>query len=522
MRCTAQLKTLIRRVNQGDFAQKVAIMSKENISEEPVKRASHGSIFSECGTESHKPLHWKRHLVIQIYPYVLFLIDALLVCLVFGLFVAMRYDVSLMDAVSRRVLLAIAVPSFFGLFVAGGYSYSTDKAKYRFLSEYIIMATAVFVVAFGLIYAVVAYGVPLRSSRIIVAGTLVIFPLCAMVYRIMLTKLQRYYEQGNVVCIIGAGDRAKDVYKRLKAEGTRHDYVVLSMDDHRIGKKFIPEAEDSPIVENFDVLETHSSIRKKYVEAYVVAADMNELPDEVSRKLVVSFFNNNRVYSYEHYLEHQFRIIPPGQLSVSWPLQEGFRLSRSMTYDRMKRAGDIVASLIGIVLAAPVLIGTAIAVKVTSPGPIIFKQARTGLREKPFMIYKFRSMTVGSEKGSKYTSPDDVRFTPIGKFIRKTRLDELPQLWNVLKGDLSLIGPRAEWVDLVERYEAIFPYYHFRHAVKPGITGWAQVNYSYGASNEDTLEKLYYDLYYVRRYSLALDVAIVIKTVYMMVFGRGQ
>jgi lipopolysaccharide/colanic/teichoic acid biosynthesis glycosyltransferase len=138
------------------------------------------------------------------------------------------------------------------------------------------------------------------------------------------------------------------------------------------------------------------------------------------------------------------------------------------------------------------------------------------------MILKFRSMRVGSEKGAKYTSIDDDRFTPIGRFIRKTRLDELPQLWNVLVGELSLIGPRAEWVDLVRGYEERFPFYHFRHAVKPGITGWAQVNYSYGANDEDTLEKLNYDLYYVRRYSLTLDVAIVVKTFYMMLFGKGM
>ena len=138
------------------------------------------------------------------------------------------------------------------------------------------------------------------------------------------------------------------------------------------------------------------------------------------------------------------------------------------------------------------------------------------------MIYKFRSMKVGSEKGAKYTAANDSRLTPIGKFLRKSRLDELPQFWNVLIGDLSIIGPRAEWVDLVESYEKKFPYYHFRHEIKPGITGWAQVNYSYGQNDEDTIEKLNYDLYYIRKYSPLLDVIIVVKTLYMVIFGRGQ
>ncbi len=131
-------------------------------------------------------------------------------------------------------------------------------------------------------------------------------------------------------------------------------------------------------------------------------------------------------------------------------------------------------------------------------------------------------MKVRSEEGSMYTEKNDSRLTPIGKFLRKTRIDELPQFWNVLKGDISLVGPRAEWSELVKGYEAKFPYYHFRHAVKPGITGWAQVNYSYGASDQDTLEKLYYDLYYVRKHGLMLDLIIIIKTIYTVVFGRGQ
>lgn len=131
-------------------------------------------------------------------------------------------------------------------------------------------------------------------------------------------------------------------------------------------------------------------------------------------------------------------------------------------------------------------------------------------------------MKVGSEKGNKYTQEGDSRITAIGGFLRKTRLDELPQLWNVLKGDLSLIGPRAEWIDLVNDYEQKFPFYHFRHAVKPGITGWAQVNYSYGENDRDTLEKLNYDLYYVRKYSFVLDVSICVKTFYTMIFGMGR
>lgn len=496
-------------------------MSNEPINPPPSNQLA-GTIFSTQGEGNKKPVHWKRHLVISVYPYALFIADLILIVVIFGVLVMLRYDVSMVAAISRRVLLAILLPSVLGMYIAGGYNYATDKSKYRFLSEYLITAAGVSVVAFGLIYSVVAYGLPLASSRMIVAGSLILFPLAAIIYRVLLTRLQHRFERGNVICIIGAGTRARDLYQRLKARGGNHSFLVLSFDKFLVGRHLLPGVPDSPVIEGCDVLELNSSIRGKYVESYVVATDMEILPEEVSQRLVVALFNNHRIFTYEHFLENHLRIVPPSQLSLSWPLQEGFRLNRSLSYDRVKRGADIVAALIGFIIAGPVMLLTAIAVKLTSPGPIIFKQPRTGLRQKTFMIYKFRSMTVGSEKGSKYTSPNDVRFTSIGKFIRKTRIDELPQLWNVLKGDLSLIGPRAEWVDLVRRYEARFPFYHFRHAVKPGITGWAQVNYSYGASEEDTLEKLNYDLYYVRRYSLSLDVAIVVKTIYMMLFGRGQ
>jgi lipopolysaccharide/colanic/teichoic acid biosynthesis glycosyltransferase len=138
-----------------------------------------------------------------------------------------------------------------------------------------------------------------------------------------------------------------------------------------------------------------------------------------------------------------------------------------------------------------------------------------------FAIVKLRTMRA-SGGGDTYTRAGDPRITRIGQFLRNTRLDEVPQLWNVLRGDMSLIGPRAEWVKLVDEYEKKIPCYHFRHLVKPGITGWAQVNYNYGESVEDTLRKLEYDLYYIRYFSFVLDASIVLKTVHLMLFGKGR
>ena len=490
----------------------------------PLERTSSlsGSIFAVTEDEVNAKSHWKRRSVILVYPLVLLLTDIVLLCLLFSLVLYLHSGIDFYHSISRRVLLTLVVPSVIGVYLIGGYNYSTNKRSARFIAEHLISSVGVAVVVFCLIYSIISYGISLKSPRLVVGSVLVLFPLFSIFYRLKLARIQAYFERGNAVCIIGAGSRGVDLYKRLKKRGLAHEFIVASGRPDRVAERLIPGDFDSPFIEPIEVVTFKSSIRGKYVEQYIIAIEADKLPESFSRRMVSALFNRHKIATYESYLASTLRIEPPSQLTMHWPMLDGFRLNRSVSYDRVKRLMDIAAALIGFVLASPLLIGTALAVKFSSKGPIIFSQERTGLREKSFMILKFRSMRVGSEKGEKYTRIDDDRFTPIGKFIRKTRLDELPQLWNVLVGDLSLIGPRAEWVDLVKGYEERFPFYHFRHAVKPGITGWAQVNYSYGANDEDTLEKLNYDLYYVRRYSLTLDVAIVVKTFYMMLFGKGM
>ena len=163
--------------------------------------------------------------------------------------------------------------------------------------------------------------------------------------------------------------------------------------------------------------------------------------------------------------------------------------------------------------------------RMESARPTTFRQSRVGREGHIFTTCKFRTMfmrDLNEDATDLYTRDNDPRVTRTGSWLRKLRLDELPQLWNVFKGDMSLIGPRAEWTKCAERYEQIIPFYHFRHLVKPGITGWAQVNYPYGESDEDAVEKLQYDLYYIRHYSLKLDAMIVLKTVHTMLFGKGR
>jgi sugar transferase (PEP-CTERM system associated) len=210
-------------------------------------------------------------------------------------------------------------------------------------------------------------------------------------------------------------------------------------------------------------------------------------------------------------------------LRPSWLIfSDGFRKTRALT--AAKRVLDLVVSTIGVVLALPIMLLVAIAVKITSPGTVLYQQRRVGQHGRIFTVHKFRSMQQDAEAatGPVWASKaGDSRVTSIGGILRRTRLDELPQLWNVLKGDMSFVGPRPERPEFVRELTEQIPFYGQRHIVRPGLTGWAQVRYTYGASKEDALEKLQYDLFYIKNLSIALDLYIILSTVKTVLLRRG-
>ena len=481
-----------------------------------------GSIFDSSTHDGQKLVHWKRAILRHLYPPLQLVFDILLITTIFIVADSIRHDVGIVHAVSRRILLVIGLISILSVALVGGYSYQTRTHRFRFVSEHLIVSVAAFVAVFFVIYAFVGYGFRMYSARSVVAATLIVFPLVSITYRFVLGRVKTHYQRGNALCIIGTGWAAEDLYQRLRHAEYAHEVVVFDPSGGDVGQHLIVDDPDSPLVEPVEKLEFNSSLNGLYVEHYVVAQPMDRLPQDLMHRLAIAQFSGNDVCSYEAYLRDKMMMISPSELNMGWALRGGFLAHRNPTYDRIKRSGDVAIGLIGLLILSPLMLLAALAVRITSAGPIIFKQERVGEKEIPFTLYKFRTMKVRDEEGSMYTEKNDPRLTPVGKFLRKTRIDELPQFWNVLMGDLSLVGPRAEWVELVKGYEQKFPYYHFRHAVKPGITGWAQVNYPYGASDRDTLEKLYYDLYYVRKHSLMLDAIILVKTVYIVLFGRGQ
>jgi lipopolysaccharide/colanic/teichoic acid biosynthesis glycosyltransferase len=227
------------------------------------------------------------------------------------------------------------------------------------------------------------------------------------------------------------------------------------------------------------------------------------------------------VYTAEAFAEAVFRKVLLREVDDEWVLDRELALAQSASYARVKQAFDRGVAFGLLLLFLPLMGLTALAILLLDGRPIFYRQNRYGQKGGVFRLYKFRTMKTRAEEGSIYTAEGDERITALGKILRPARLDELPQLWNVLVGDMSLIGPRAEWVRCVEKYEEEIPYYHLRHEVPPGLTGWAQVNFPYGSSVEDTREKLRYDLFYIRNHSFLLDFQIVLKTVYVVLAKVG-
>jgi exopolysaccharide biosynthesis polyprenyl glycosylphosphotransferase len=216
--------------------------------------------------------------------------------------------------------------------------------------------------------------------------------------------------------------------------------------------------------------------------------------------------------------------LPSELLEDTWfAFSSGFSLLPGGFSLKLKRAIDVISAGLLLLVLSPLMLLTAFAIKLDSPGPIFYSQLRTGLHSQPFRVYKFRSMYQDAEKrGAQWASLRDPRITRIGNLLRISRIDELPQIWNVLRGEMSLIGPRPERPEFDSQLRKQIPYYDLRYLVRPGITGWAQVLYPYGASVKDAYEKLSYDLYYIKNYSFGLDIAILFKTIRVVLLGKGR
>lgn len=317
------------------------------------------------------------------------------------------------------------------------------------------------------------------------------------------------------VVVLGAGPRAQ----RLKTLGAGRGagFVVVGYVAMSEANRVIPEAIARDAIYN---LADHVVLLNAAEVVLALEERRNALPLKDLLRIKTTGVHVNDISSF---LERETGRVDLDSVNPSWLIfSDGFSSGR-MFSGVFKRLFDITASLILLILAAPVIALTAILVKIDSKGPAFYRQRRVGLYSQPFDIVKLRSMRVDAEVpgNAVWAEKDDPRITRVGRFIRKTRLDELPQCWSVLKGEMSFVGPRPERPQFVEDLEQKLPYYAERHMVKPGITGWAQINYPYGASIEDSRQKLEYDLYYAKNYSPFLDLLILIQTVRVVLWPDG-
>ena len=416
-------------------------------------------------------------------------------------------------------LLAPGIALIFAVYLIDGYRARTDMLSVDYTSHHSIALLSAMLGTLLLTFAFLPAGYELQSSRaVIVLSFLSLIPLSLAYRRLIYLRFTARRGQRTIIFL---GDIASCHAFRTECQKmSMAQPLALSVMTTESIPPFAPAGTEQ--IRTFaEVLHDVDEGRLE-AEAIVLRETARELPPEVSRKLVELYFAGIPTFTLELFHQVYWQKIPLYRLNQTWLFQEGFEIAREPAFERLKRTSDIGFALLGLTLGAPVLLLAACAIWLDDRGPVFFAQTRIGKNHQPFRLLKLRTMRQATGPAKPYTEADDPRITRVGRLLRASRLDEVPQLWNVLRGEMSLIGPRAEWDRLVLIYENEIPCYHFRHLVKPGITGWAQVNYPYGANLEDTERKLEYDLYYIRHFSFLLDASIVLKTIHIMLFGKGR
>ncbi len=339
-----------------------------------------------------------------------------------------------------------------------------------------------------------------------------------LVFRAVFMRLVDVEALKRRVLVIGSGRRAAMVTQRMRRRVDRRGFNLVG---------FMPMPGETLAVPENEVVDVGESLA-----AYAQRMGINEIvvgPDDRRGQLPMEQLLECRqlgiaVIDLITFFERELGKVKLGLIEPSWLVfSAGFDATPLRRLS--KRAFDVVTALIVLLLSWPLMLGAVIAIRLESGrgAPILYRQERVGERGRTFPLIKFRSMRTDAEKDgvARWATAGDDRVTRVGRFIRKVRIDELPQLWNVLRGDMSLIGPRPERPQFVAELAQKIRYYELRHCVKPGLAGWAQLNYPYGATEEDAAEKLKYDIFYVKNHNLMLDLMILIQTVEIVIFRRG-
>ena len=428
--------------------------------------------------------------------------------------------VVLVQAESLKVAMPMAGAQVFtlaaGLFVINSASGLYQRVQDWSLAESTLRAVLALALAALLtwqIFRVLPVGFgnvdAIRTSALLVIAALIL-------RRVVMGYWATKSRAGARVLVFGAGPAAQMVGSTLRAADPLATIVGYFPGPNE-KQTAVPEAER---------LSTHQSLtqtaQRLGVDEIIVALTERRSGSMPLRELLDCKLSGVRVFDVTTYFERMLGQIRVDFVNAGW-LIFGDGFNQGFYRTAVKRVFDILCSLVLIVLSAPIMLLTAIAIKLESEGPVFYRQERVGFNGKTFKVTKFRSMRTDAEKDGqpRWATANDSRITRVGNIIRLLRIDELPQLFNVLSGDMSLVGPRPERPFFVDQLTAEIPYYAVRHSIKPGVTGWAQVRYKYGATVEDSQEKLQYDLYYVKNHSLFLDFVILFETVGVVLTGKG-
>ena len=446
----------------------------------------------------------------QYYPIqsvILFIGESLIVLMGLLLFILLFYPFNLTWVIFLKAFSIMAICQLC-LYYSDFYKTEYNNSASKLIQSLIITL---------IILAIICYFVPQIT---IGEGPHLFLNICFIgiltyLWRSLINTLFNKDRLTQKILFIGSGNLAKNVAKEILS--TNHNsFKILGFLDPD------PKKKEKNIL-NYDLAGTYGELdnilRQNGNIRIVIALDdkrgkipLNKLLECKMRGIIIE--------DHITFLERLKGKLMVESLNPSHVIfSDGFKRSKVKAY--LKRIEDILGSIIGLIVLSPFLILTAILIKIDSKGPLFFTQERVGENGKPFILYKFRSMKVDAEKDKPlWAKENDDRVTRVGRYIRRFGIDEAPQLWNVLKGDMSLVGPRPERPQFVKELTNIIPYYSLRHSVKPGITGWAQIRYHYGASVEDALEKLKYELYYIKNLSPIFDLFILFETVKLIIQAK--
>ena len=415
----------------------------------------------------------------------------------FGILTVVVYLIGLLLLINRELGIRnvlIIISALIAYYIANVYNIVANRYRLRDMATVIVintifMSLTVFLGFFSL------------YEGIILFGTVSLFQIVFR-YIVNMSMIER-----QKILFVGQNDYTSDLLESIKKDD-QYKLIGFLKDEKK-------EVLKNAILKICEV---------KKIDIIVNFRDDLLLDTKLVDMLLKYKLNGLQYYNYLEFYEKYENKLPISHLSPKWFLEDsGFEIYYNNFNLKAKRLLDLIFGMIIGICVFPIMILSAIIVKLESKGPVFFIQERVGEGNKKFNIVKFRSMTTDAEKdGPQWASKNDNRVTKWGKIMRATRIDELPQLWNVLRGEMSFVGPRPEREFFIQQLEKEIPYYNLRHTVKPGLTGWAQVKYPYGASIEDSYRKLQYDLYYIKHHDIIFDIKVLLKTITIVVFGKGR